>query len=113
MEENLQNVRKTSTLSLASVVFASASAICLIAVSFYALSIQYTHGFQTARSAIIAASVAFFATELLALVLGLIALRRAYSSKSAATDKVDSLFGIISSVIYLGIAIFFLPQITG
>ena len=113
MEENLQNARKTSNLSLASVVLASVSAICLIAVSFYALSIQYARGFQTARSAIIAAGVAFFATEILALILGLIALRRAYSSKGDVTDKGDSLFGIISSIIYLGIAIFFLRQITG
>lgn len=112
MEENSQNVRKSSSLPLASVVFASASVICLIAVASYALSIQYTRGFQTARSAITAAGVAFFTTEILALIFGVIAFRRACSSKCALTDKGDSLFGIVSSIIYLGIAIFFLLQIT-
>lgn len=110
---DLRSAHKTSSLSLASAVLATVSAICFVAVAFYALSIQYTRGFQMARSAITAASVAFFTTEILALIFGVIALRRACRSKSVTTDKGDSLFGIISSIIYLGIAIFFLLQITG
>ena len=113
MEENLQNTQKSFTLPVASAVFATVGAVCLIAVASYALSIQYTRGFQTARSAIIAASIAFFAIELLALILGVIALRRAFSLRGTLTEKGDSLFGIISSLIYLGIAVFFLLQITG
>lgn len=113
MKEKLLSAGKSSRLSLASAIFATVSTVCLIIASFYSLSIQYTRGFQTARSIVIAATIAFFASQLVALILGVFGLRRAFSTRGSAADKGDSFFGIVSSVSYVSIAIFFILQVTG